>query len=84
MKGRDDLESELFRRGKRFLQLQGVLVKKYEGLAQYLKDPPMDFYDPDMADWPGVWHPYTVRLVCSRFKNSIKLRNLLGSWQNHY
>jgi len=53
LKDRDDLEGELVKRGTRFLQLQGVLVKKYEGLAQYLKDPPIDFYDPDMPAFLG-------------------------------
>jgi hypothetical protein len=81
---KDNLESELFGRGKRFLQLQGVLVKKYEGLAQYLKDPPMEFYHPDMADFPGVWLPYMVRAVCPRFKGSKKLKHLLGSWPYHH
>ena len=60
LKGRDALETEVLERGYKFVQLQGVLVKKYDGLAQYLKDPPMDFWHPDMADFPGVWLPYTV------------------------
>ena len=71
LKGKDDLESELFERGQRFLQLQGVLVKKYEGLAQYLKNPPKDFYDPEMAEWPGVWLPYTVRAVFTASKDLV-------------
>jgi hypothetical protein len=69
LKGRSDLENELLERGKKFMGLQGVLVKKYEGLALYLKDPPMDFYDPDMADWPGVWLPYTVAILSPRFES---------------
>ena len=60
VKGRDDLESVVLARGYKFLQLQGVLVKKYDGLAKYLKDPPMDYWHPDMADFAGVWIPYTV------------------------
>lgn len=73
LKGMSDLEDELLERGRKFLKLQGVLVKKYDGLAQYLKDPPMDFYDPDMADWPGVWLPYTVIIPPTRFHRNTKL-----------
>jgi hypothetical protein len=65
VKDKDDLEEELWERGSRFLQLKGVLVRIYKGIALYLKDPPIDFYDPGMADWPGVWLPYTVS--CSIF-----------------
>jgi hypothetical protein len=61
LKGSSGLEERLRRRGDQFLELKGVQVRKFEGLAQYLKDPPMDFYDPDMADFPGLWLPYTVR-----------------------
>jgi hypothetical protein len=60
LKGKDGLETELWKRGIQFSQLQGVLVRRYDGLAQYLKDPPMNYYDPDMADDTGVWLPYTV------------------------
>ena len=58
----DSVTSRLSERGKRYLELQGVLVKAYDGLAAYLKEPPYDFYDPDMADYGGVWIPFTVRI----------------------
>lgn len=61
LKDDDELEDRLRKRGDQFLTLKGVKIMKYDGLAQYLKDPPMDWYDPDMADFPGVWIPYTVR-----------------------
>ena len=57
----ESLISRLADRGKRLLELQGVLVKGYDGLAAYLKEPPYSFYDPDMADFPGAWMPFTVR-----------------------
>lgn len=72
-----DLEERLRKRGVRFLELKGVQVKKYDGLAQYLKDPPMDFYDPDMAEFPGVWFPYTVR--CPWLSWHLVLMNFEGS-----
>jgi hypothetical protein len=85
LKGRAGLEDGLRERGNRFLQLQGVLVKEYEGLAQYLKDPPMDFYDPDMADWPGVWLPYTVRFSRHCINdNNCKPFCLSGSWPYYH
>ena len=55
------LEDRLRARGTRFLKMKGVEVKKYDGLALRLKEPPADYYDPDMADSRGVWLPYTVR-----------------------
>jgi hypothetical protein len=60
LKDNDDLEETLSKRGARLLDLKGVLVRNYDGLAEYLRDPPVSFYDPDMADYPGVWLPYTV------------------------
>lgn len=71
LKGRDGLEDKLSERGRRYLSLQGVSVKSYNSLAKYLKDPPMDFYDPDMGDWPGVWLPYMVRSLCIFFELSV-------------
>ena len=61
LQGHRDLEAKLLERGTRFLELQGVLVRDYDGLAQYVKDPPTGFYDPEMGEWPAVWLPYTVR-----------------------
>jgi hypothetical protein len=74
LRGRENLESELLDRGRKFLQLQGVLVKKYDGLAQYLKDPPMDFWHPEMADFDGVWLPYTVSYLNIRYSTAGNLK----------
>jgi hypothetical protein len=40
--------------------MQGVLVKAYDGLAFYLKEPPYSFYHPDMGDFAGTYLPFTV------------------------
>ena len=66
----DDLEDKLLKRGNQFLQFRDVLVRKYKGLALYLKEKPIGFYDPDMADWPGVWLPYTVSCFSVRPRNT--------------
>ncbi|KAK3374250.1 P-loop containing nucleoside triphosphate hydrolase protein [Lasiosphaeria ovina] len=53
------LQDQLAERGERYLAMNGILVKAYNGLARYLKDPPYGFYDPDMESFAGVWLPYT-------------------------
>ncbi|KAJ5697694.1 ATPase AAA-type core [Penicillium malachiteum] len=55
----DSLEARLRERGRRFLALRGVQTQEYDGQAQFLKEPDFSFFDPDMADFPGVWLPYT-------------------------
>ncbi|KAG5799594.1 hypothetical protein H9Q69_001432 [Fusarium xylarioides] len=63
-----DLETELFERGKKFFAHRGIMVRDYDGIAEYLKEPPYDYYDPDMAGFPGVWLPFTEtgRVVLDR------------------
>ncbi|KAI0450359.1 P-loop containing nucleoside triphosphate hydrolase protein [Xylaria acuta] len=55
----DGLEEELERRGKTLLDLRGSSVQTYDGLAQYLKDPPWSFWDYNMANAAAIWLPYT-------------------------
>jgi len=64
----NSLEKHLFNRGAHFLTLQGICIREYDGLAQHIKEPPLDFYDPDMATWAAVWLPYkeTGRVVIDR------------------
>ncbi|ORY04111.1 P-loop containing nucleoside triphosphate hydrolase protein [Clohesyomyces aquaticus] len=64
----DDLEKRMEERGAHFLELQSCCVRQYDGLASYHKEPPMDYWDPDMADFPNVWLPYkeTGRIVIDR------------------
>ncbi|KAF3025056.1 hypothetical protein E8E14_014456 [Neopestalotiopsis sp. 37M] len=53
------LEETLQVRGMKYLELQGTLVKLYDGLATYLHEPPGSFWHPNMASFGGVWRPYT-------------------------
>ncbi|KAI0913045.1 P-loop containing nucleoside triphosphate hydrolase protein [Ustulina deusta] len=64
----DSLEAKYEKRGERFLDLRGCSVQGYDGLAQYLKDPPWSWWDYDMADASAVWLPYTEtgRVVLDR------------------
>lgn len=76
VKEEDDLEERLTKRGEKFLDHKIVSVQEYDGIAHYLKEPPYSFWHPEMADFDGVWLPYTVadskflrvlhRLTCSR------------------
>ncbi|KAH7140403.1 P-loop containing nucleoside triphosphate hydrolase protein [Dactylonectria estremocensis] len=79
----DDLEEELLLRGKKFLANRGVLTRDYDGLAQYLKEPPWDYFDPRMANFGAVWLPFTEtgRIVLDRktfeednFQSHIKIQ----------
>lgn len=54
----DSLEARLRERGRKFLALRGVQIQEYDGQAQFLKEPDFSYFDPDMADFPGVWLPY--------------------------
>ncbi|KAH7309820.1 P-loop containing nucleoside triphosphate hydrolase protein [Stachybotrys elegans] len=54
----DNLEETLKARGAKFLDLMGVSVQMYEGLAQYLKEPPSSYYDPKMAGFDDIWFPF--------------------------
>jgi hypothetical protein len=60
VKGEDDLEERLTKRGEKFLGHKMVSVQEYDGIAHYLKEPPYSYWDPGMAGFDGVWLPYTV------------------------
>ncbi|KAH6682238.1 P-loop containing nucleoside triphosphate hydrolase protein [Plectosphaerella plurivora] len=64
----DDLEAELKARGQKFVENRGILTRDYDGLAQYLKDPPWDYFHPGMADFGAIWVPFTEtgRIVLDR------------------
>lgn len=68
VKGADDLEATLEVRGRKFLDHRGVSVEAYDGLAQFLKEPPYSYYHPAMADFESVWLPFseTGRIVLDR------------------
>ncbi|KAJ5447560.1 ATPase AAA-type core [Penicillium cf. griseofulvum] len=59
VEGQGDLENRLIARGQRFLALQGISVMSYDGHAQFLKEPDYSYFHPRMADFGGVWLPYT-------------------------
>lgn len=63
-----DLERNLRERGELFLSITGVLVRQYDGAAQYLKLPPLSFFHPDEDDWPQLWMPFTEtgRIIIDR------------------
>ena len=63
LEGLGDLEAKLSNRGLRFLELRGVSVRRYDGLAQYLKNPRSDYWHPSMAIFPLIWFNYTVRCL---------------------
>ena len=50
-----ELEQSLRKRGSVFLSITGVLVRQYDGGAQYLKTPPLSFFHPEEDDWPQLW-----------------------------
>lgn len=68
LKEDDSLEKRLFDRGAKFLTLQGTCVRQYDGLAEHIKETPLDYYHPNMASWDAVWWPYkeTGRVVIDR------------------
>jgi hypothetical protein len=63
-----DLEQRLQERGELFLSITTVLVRQYDGAAQYLKTPPLSFFHPDEDDWPQLWMPFTEtgRIIIDR------------------
>lgn len=61
----EEFETRLEVRGRKFLSLsKGTSVQAYDGLSQYLNEPPYDYWDPAMGDFDGVWLPFTVSVTC--------------------
>ncbi|KAI1461859.1 P-loop containing nucleoside triphosphate hydrolase protein [Annulohypoxylon moriforme] len=62
------LENRIRNRGERFLALWDNSTVAYDGAAEWLKEPPFDFYDPSRTKFRGVWLPYTEsgRVVLDR------------------
>lgn len=56
--GHDVNQDELIARGEHYLQMKARSIYYYDGLADYLKVPPEDFFDPDMDKFADVWLPY--------------------------
>ncbi|GAW21350.1 hypothetical protein ANO14919_108690 [Xylariales sp. No.14919] len=55
----DNLEAEYAKRGESYLKFRGCSTQSYDGLAEYLKDPPWSWWDYDMASADPIWLPYT-------------------------
>ncbi|KAI0192808.1 P-loop containing nucleoside triphosphate hydrolase protein [Astrocystis sublimbata] len=55
----DRLEERLEERGKRTLGLLGHSVQTYDGLAEYLREPPSSFWHYRMAAAAPIWLPFT-------------------------
>ncbi|KAI0972699.1 P-loop containing nucleoside triphosphate hydrolase protein [Xylaria arbuscula] len=55
----DSLERRLKARGEKFLSFRDRSTFRYDGLAECLKSPPHDYYDPVNSKLRGVWLPYT-------------------------
>lgn len=68
LKEGDGLEKRLLERGAHFLTLRGTCIRRYDGLAEHIKELPLDYYHPRMAEWDAVWLPYkeTGRVVIDR------------------
>ncbi|KAI9692396.1 MAG: hypothetical protein M1822_006627 [Bathelium mastoideum] len=64
----EGLEERLTERGKRSLTLRGIHVCAYEGLAAYIKEPPLDWWHWNMLEFETIWWPYTEsgRVVIDR------------------
>ncbi|KAF2455723.1 P-loop containing nucleoside triphosphate hydrolase protein [Lineolata rhizophorae] len=62
------LTERLTERGRDFVALEGTCVRYYDGLAKQMKEPPLDYYRRDMAEWAAVWLPYkeSGRVVIDR------------------
>ncbi|KAK2056199.1 P-loop containing nucleoside triphosphate hydrolase protein [Colletotrichum caudatum] len=64
----EDLDFRLEERGRKFLRFQEMSIEAYDGIAQYMKEPPYFFYDPRMNSFSDIWLPYTEsgRVVIDR------------------
>ncbi|MCJ1245491.1 hypothetical protein MMC30_002695 [Trapelia coarctata] len=55
----DELEERLAIRGKRLLELKGILTMQYDGLLQWLKLPPYAWWGP-VCERDGVWTAISI------------------------
>ncbi|KAI1780194.1 P-loop containing nucleoside triphosphate hydrolase protein [Hypoxylon cercidicola] len=55
----ESLEQCLRLRGEKFLALQDMSTVAYDGDAEWLREPPYEYYDPSRCNFRGVWLPYT-------------------------
>ncbi|KAI0385879.1 P-loop containing nucleoside triphosphate hydrolase protein [Hypomontagnella monticulosa] len=64
----DSLERRLKERGETFLSLKDLSTMAYDGAAEWLKEPPYNYYSSSSCKFRGVWLPYTEtgRIVLDR------------------
>ncbi|KAI1759196.1 P-loop containing nucleoside triphosphate hydrolase protein [Hypoxylon sp. FL1150] len=55
----DSLEHRLRARGEKFLTMKNMSTVAYDGDAEWLREPPYEYYDPSSCKFRGVWLPYT-------------------------
>jgi hypothetical protein len=64
----ESFEKQLIERGEHFLAMQGVSTRQYDGMAAWLREPPLNYYHPEMAEFDDIWEPYkeTGRIIIDR------------------
>ncbi|KAI6084612.1 P-loop containing nucleoside triphosphate hydrolase protein [Hypoxylon rubiginosum] len=64
----ESLEQRLRVRGEKFLAMKNMATVVYDGDAEWLREPPYEYYDPSSCKFRGVWLPYfeTGRVVLDR------------------
>ncbi|KAI0147929.1 P-loop containing nucleoside triphosphate hydrolase protein [Hypoxylon sp. NC0597] len=64
----DSLERFVKARGETYLSMKDLSTMAYDGPAEWLKEPPFDFFDQSRCKFRGVWLPYTEtgRIVLDR------------------
>ncbi|KAL0937400.1 AAA family [Colletotrichum truncatum] len=55
----NELEGYLIERGKKFLSYRKMSVEAYDGIAQYMREPPYTYFHYSMDKFPDIWLPYT-------------------------
>lgn len=58
-----EIEERLIERGKAFLELKGLSVKRYNGPMRVLRTPPRRYYSSDPASYYGSFQPSVVSLL---------------------
>jgi hypothetical protein len=65
---KETLEKRLVERGEKFLALKGISTRQYDGMAAWLREPPLDYFHPAMSDFDDIWEPFkeTGRIIIDR------------------
>jgi hypothetical protein len=57
----EDIIQRMTQRGEKFLALRAIYVRRYKGLLQLLRRPPLGFFSSDRKKYAGTFTPHTVR-----------------------